>query len=124
MLSNGRPLTLAWEKENIETIVETWFLGTEAGNAVADVLFGKYNPSGKLVMSFPYNVGQIPVYYNHKHTGRPFEPNQRYVMHYIRRPGRRALPVRLRTQLHTLRIRRTDAQQRPDGPPATPSRQR
>lgn len=83
MLSNGRPLTLAWEKENIETIVETWFLGTEAGNAVADVLFGKYNPSGKLVMSFPYNVGQIPVYYNHKHTGRPFEPNQRYVMHYI-----------------------------------------
>lgn len=86
LLSNGRPLTLAWEKENIETIVETWFLGTEAGNAVADVLFGKYNPSGKLVMSFPYNVGQIPVYYNHKHTGRPFEPNQRYVMHYIDAP--------------------------------------
>ena len=50
------------------------------------MLFGKYNPSGKLVMSFPYNVGQIPVYYNHKHTGRPFEPNQRYVMHYIDAP--------------------------------------
>lgn len=74
LLSNGRPLTLAWEKENIETIVETWFLGTEAGNAVADVLFGKYNPSGKLVMSFPYNVGQIPVYYNHKHTDARSNP--------------------------------------------------
>ena len=52
-------------------MLETWYLGTEGGNAIADVLFGDYNPSGKLPMSFPYNVGQIPVYYSHLNTGRP-----------------------------------------------------
>src|SRR5439155_21560900 len=54
-------------------ILETWFPGTEAGNAVADVLFGNYNPSGKLTATFPVNVGQIPIYYNHKSTGRPYQ---------------------------------------------------
>jgi beta-glucosidase len=71
-LVNGRPLTLEWIQENIPAIVETWTLGSETGNAVADVLFGDYNPSGKLPMSFPRSLGQIPVYYNHKNTGRPY----------------------------------------------------
>ena len=71
VLVNGRPLLLNWEKENIPAILESWFLGTEAGNAVADILFGDYNPSGKLTVSFPYAVGQIPIYYNHRRSGRP-----------------------------------------------------
>ena len=82
LLNNGRPLVLDWEKEHIGTIVECWQLGVEAGNAIADVLFGAYNPSGKLAMSFPYTEGQIPVYYNYKNTGRPYEPEMRYVSHY------------------------------------------
>ena len=72
VLLSGRPMTLSYEDKNASAILEAWFPGTEAGNAVADVLFGNYNPSGKLTMSFPRNVGQIPVYYNHKNTGRPF----------------------------------------------------
>ncbi len=72
VLMSGRPMILNYEDKNATAILETWFPGTEAGNAVADVLFGAYNPSGKLTMSFPRNVGQIPVYYNHKNTGRPF----------------------------------------------------
>ena len=87
LLSNGRPLVLDWEKENIGTIVECWQLGSEAGNAIADVLFGKYNPSGKLTMSFPYNEGQIPVYYNAKSTERPYVPNVRYVTRYLDCPN-------------------------------------
>lgn len=71
-LLNGRPLTLEWLHENIPAVVETWTLGSEAGNAVADVLFGDYNPSGKLPVSFPRSLGQIPLYYNHKNTGRPY----------------------------------------------------
>ncbi len=71
-LLNGRPLTLEWINHHIPAILETWTLGSEAGNAVADVLFGDYNPSGKLPMSFPRSIGQIPVYYNHKNTGRPY----------------------------------------------------
>jgi beta-glucosidase len=72
VLYNGRPLTLNWENENIPAILDVWFGGTEGGHAVADVLFGNYNPSGKLTASFPYSVGQIPVYYNQLNTGRPF----------------------------------------------------
>lgn len=71
VLMNGRPLTLSWEDENIPTIVEAWHLGSGSGNAIAEVLYGKYNPSGKLTMSFPRNVGQCPIYYNIKNTGRP-----------------------------------------------------
>lgn len=67
----GRPLTLNWENKNADAILYTWHGGQEIGNAVADVLFGSYNPSGKLVNSFPRNVGQVPVYYNHLNTGRP-----------------------------------------------------
>ncbi|BAV04332.1 beta-glucosidase [Filimonas lacunae] len=72
VLFNGRPLTLEWENEHVPAILDAWFGGTEAGNAIADVLFGNYNPAGKITASFPRNVGQIPVYYNHKNTGRPY----------------------------------------------------
>ncbi|WP_445452493.1 beta-glucosidase BglX [Flavobacterium sp. 25HG05S-40] len=71
VLNNGRPLALPWAAEHIPAIVEAWQLGTETGNAVAQVLYGDYNPSGKLPMSFPRNVGQCPIYYNHFNTGRP-----------------------------------------------------
>ena len=71
VLFNGRPLTLSWEDANVPAILDVWFAGSEAGDAIADALLGKVNPSGKLTMSFPQNVGQIPLYYNHKNTGRP-----------------------------------------------------
>ncbi len=71
VLNNGRPLAINWADKNIPAIVEAWHLGTQTGNAVAQVLYGDYNPSGKLPMSFPRNVGQIPIYYNHGNTGRP-----------------------------------------------------
>ncbi|WP_026880528.1 beta-glucosidase BglX [Hymenobacter norwichensis] len=72
VLMSGRPLTLPWEDKNADAILETWFAGSQAGNAIADVLFGAYNPSGKLTATFPQHVGQIPLYYNHKMTGRPY----------------------------------------------------
>jgi len=71
VLFNGRPLTLTWEDENVPSILDVWFAGSEAGYSIADALLGNVNPSGKLSMSFPQNVGQIPLYYNHKNTGRP-----------------------------------------------------
>ncbi len=71
VLMNGRPLDISKPNEQVPAIVETWFLGSQAGNAIADVLFGAYNPSGKLPVSFPRNVGQEPLYYNQKNTGRP-----------------------------------------------------
>ncbi|MBC7642042.1 MAG: beta-glucosidase BglX [Flavobacterium sp.] len=71
VLNNGRPLSISWAQDHIPAIVEGWHLGTQAGNAIAQVLYGDYNPSGKLPMSFPRNVGQSPLYYNHKNTGRP-----------------------------------------------------
>ena len=74
VLFNGRPLEITWSAENVPAIVEAWFLGSESGNAIADVLFGKYNPSGKLPVSFPRAVGQEPLYYNQKNTGRPTNP--------------------------------------------------
>lgn len=82
VLINGRPLELSWSSENIPTIVEAWQLGSESGNAIADVLLGKYNPSGKLPVSFPRAVGQEPLYYNHKNTGRPFSAEHVTYAHY------------------------------------------
>jgi len=83
ILMNGRPLTIQHLDEVAPAILETWFAGTEAGNAIANVVFGDYNPSGKLTMTFPRNVGQIPIYYNHKNTGRPYDPNDPYTSFYI-----------------------------------------
>ena len=71
MISAGRPLIFNWTADHVPAILYTWWLGTRAGNAMADVLFGDYNPSGKLPMSFPRAEGQIPIYYNHFSTGRP-----------------------------------------------------
>ena len=70
ILNNGRPMSINWASENIPAIVEAWHLGTESGNAVAQILYGDYNPSGKLPMTFPRNAGQIPIYYNNYATGR------------------------------------------------------
>jgi beta-glucosidase len=85
VLNNGRPLAIPWADENIPAIVEAWHLGTQSGNAIAQVLYGDYNPSGKLPMTFPRNVGQIPIYYNYKNTGRPImnEPESVFWSHYI-----------------------------------------
>jgi beta-glucosidase len=83
--NNGRPLAIPWADENIPAIVEAWHLGTQSGNAIAQVLYGDYNPSGKLPMTFPRNVGQVPIYYNYKNTGRPVmnEPESVFWSHYI-----------------------------------------
>jgi beta-glucosidase len=81
-LFNGRPLALGWVAENCPTILECWFPGSEGGNAVADVLSGDVNPGAKLPVSFPRNVGQCPIYYNHKMTGRPPELRDSYVSTY------------------------------------------
>jgi len=76
VLFTGRPLTLTWEDKQVPAILNVWFGGSEAGTAIADVLVGDVNPSGKLTMSFPQNVGQIPLYYAHKNTGRPLPEGQ------------------------------------------------
>ena len=87
VLLNGRPLTLTWENENMDAILEAWWPGTRGGDAIAQTLFGANNPNGKLPISFPRNVGQLPLYYNHKNTGRPYlgptDPEQKYKSQYI-----------------------------------------
>jgi beta-glucosidase len=86
VLMNGRPLTINWLAENSPAILETWFSGTQAGNAIADVLFGDVNPGGKLPVTFPRSVGQIPLYYNHMNTGRPADANNKYSSKYLDLP--------------------------------------
>jgi beta-glucosidase len=82
VLQNGRPLSVSWLAENVPAILETWYLGVQMGPAVADVLFGDYNPGGKLPVTVPRTVGQVPIYYNHRNTGRP--PTQdRFTSKYI-----------------------------------------
>ena len=83
VLMNGRPLTLNEIHEIAPAILETWFAGTQAGNAIADVLFGDVNPGGKLPVTFPRSVGQVPLYYNHKNTGRPPDANNKYTSKYL-----------------------------------------
>lgn len=86
----GRPLTLTWEHEHADAIIVMWFGGTEAGNGIADVLFGNYNPAGKLTATFPHHVGQIPLYYNHKNTGRPYngiDPIEKFKSRYLDVPN-------------------------------------
>jgi beta-glucosidase len=92
VLMNGRPLTINWIAENANAILETWFAGTEAGNAIADVLFGVVNPGGKLVVTFPRAVGQIPIYYNHKSTGRPADNANKYTSKYLDAPSSPLFP--------------------------------
>jgi len=94
LINAGRPLIFNWTADNVPAIVYTWWLGSEAGNAIADVLFGDYNPSGKLPMTFPREEGQIPIYYNHFNTGRP-APNEtatNYVSAYIDLPNSPKFP--------------------------------
>ncbi len=89
VLMNGRPLDLNWAKANADAVVETWFSGTEGGNAIADVLFGEHNPAGKLPISFPRSVGQIPTYYNHLRVGRPYVEGKpgNYTSQYFEEPN-------------------------------------
>jgi beta-glucosidase len=82
VLMNGRPLTINWLADNSPAILESWFAGTQAGNAIADVLFGDVNPGGKLPVTFPRTLGQVPIYYNHKSTGRP-PTDQKYTSKYL-----------------------------------------
>jgi beta-glucosidase len=108
VLMNGRPLTIPWIAENAAAILETWQGGTEAGHAIADVLFGDANPGGKLPVTFPRSVGQIPLYYNHKNTGRPVGP-QRWSSKYLDIPVSPLYPFGFglsytRFALHNLRV--------------------
>jgi beta-glucosidase len=86
VLNNGRPLTIPWAAERIPAIVEAWQLGSQTGNAVAQVLYGDYNPSGKLPMTFPRNLGQVPIHYNMHNTGRPNTKGDVFYTHYIDSP--------------------------------------
>ncbi|WP_313476551.1 beta-glucosidase BglX [Stutzerimonas kunmingensis] len=89
VLMNGRPLQLGWVKDNADAVLETWFAGTEGGHAIAEVLLGAHNPSGKLPISFPRSVGQIPTYYNHPRLGRPFVEGRpgNYTSQYFEEPN-------------------------------------
>ena len=92
VLMNGRPLTIPWEADHVPAIVESWFLGHEQGAAVADILFGDANPSGKLVVTFPRNLGQVPIYYAHKNTGRPAKDGDKWTSKYIDSPNTPQFP--------------------------------
>ncbi|MBA2457489.1 MAG: glycoside hydrolase family 3 C-terminal domain-containing protein, partial [Gemmatimonadales bacterium] len=83
VLMNGRPLSTPWLDANLPAILETWYLGVQTGVAVADVLFGDYNPGGKLPISVPRTVGQVSIFYNHKNTGRPPDERERYTSKYL-----------------------------------------
>lgn len=89
VLMNGRPLQLGWVREHADAVLETWFSGTEGGHAIADVLLGAHNPSGKLPISFPRSVGQIPIYYNHPRLGRPYVEGHpgNYTSQYFEEPN-------------------------------------
>jgi beta-glucosidase len=92
VLMSGRPLVLTGAIDGASSVLQVWHAGIEAGNAVADVLFGDVNPSGKLSMSFPYSVGQIPVYYSQKTTGRPQDPNNKFSSKYLDIPNEPLFP--------------------------------
>jgi beta-glucosidase len=115
---NGRPLTINWIAENTPAILETWFAGTQAGNAIADVLFGDVNPGGKLPVTFPRSVGQEPLYYNHMNTGRPPDTNNKYTSKYLDVPWTPLFPFGYGlsyTQFQLSNLQLTERRIRPDG---------
>jgi beta-glucosidase len=118
VLMNGRPLTINWLTENSTGILETWFAGIQAGNAIADVLFGDVNPGGKLPVTFPRAVGQVPFYYNHKNSGRPPDPNNKYTSKYLDAPVTPLFPFGFGlsyTQFRISNLRVGASSIRPDG---------
>jgi beta-glucosidase len=121
VLMNGRPLTINWIAENCPAILETWFAGTQAGNAIADVLFGDVNPGGKLPVTFPRTVGQEPLYYNHMSTGRPPDApgaNEKYSSKYIDIPWTPLFPFGYGlsyTQFRLSNLQLSAQRIRPDG---------
>jgi beta-glucosidase len=118
VLMNGRPLTISWLADRASAILEAWFPGTEGGNAVADVVFGKANPGGKLPVTFPRTVGQVPIYYNHGNTGRPPDASNKYTSKYLDVPWTPLYPFGhglsyTEFKLSSLRLSQTHI--RPDG---------
>ena len=92
LLSSGRPLTLPWLFERADAVLATWFLGSEAGHAVADVLTGKFNPTGKLPVTWPRHVGQAPIFYGQRPSGRPTKAGERYTSSYLDLPATPQFP--------------------------------
>jgi beta-glucosidase len=118
VLMNGRPLTINWIADRAPAILETWFAGTQAGNAIADVLFGDVNPGGKLPVTFPLSVGQMPIYYNYKNTGRPPDPRNKYSSKYLDVPVTSLYPFGYGlsyTEFKLADLRLSAQQIRPDG---------
>jgi beta-glucosidase len=118
VLVNGRPPTIGWIVDKVPAIIESWMGGTEAGNATADILFGDVNPGGKLPVTFPRVVGQVPIYYNHMNTGRPPEANNRYTSKYLDVPWTPLFPFGYGlsyTQFKITNLELSERQIKPDG---------
>jgi beta-glucosidase len=118
VLMNGHPLTIGWIVDNSPAILEAWMGGTEAGNAIADVIFGDVNPGGKLPVTFPRAVGQVPIYYNHMNTGRPPEASNRYTSKYVDLPWTPQFPFGFGlsyTQFKITNLQLSTQRIRPDG---------